>query len=168
MAAMGFAANPPMRLWRVCSIWTMFFNSSFTVSISGLFLSRILSRRCINEFCMCWIMETVYGNVEGFGMATLKGNSSFLLCVVNVFVFGFRSGTCAKRCHSENVRKESSHRDWIWEAMCGVKRLRPSSRLLRGWEVGIGLRFLRIAGAEARLSPVRGAMKAHGFGQKYK
>ena len=56
-------------------------------------------------------METVYGNVEGFGMATLKGNSSFLLCVVNVFVFGFRSGTCAKRCHSENVRKESSHRD---------------------------------------------------------
>ena len=57
-------------------------------------------------------METVYGNVEGFGFATLKGNSSFLLlCVVNVFVFGFRIGTCTKRCHSENVRKESSHRD---------------------------------------------------------
>ena len=52
--------------------------------------------------------------------------------------------------------------------MCGVKRLRPSSRLLRGWEVVQGLRFLRIAGAEARLLPVRGAMKAHAFGQKYK
>ena len=57
-------------------------------------------------------METVYGNVEGFGFATLKGNSSFLLlCVVNVFVFGFRIGTCTKRCHSENAQKESSHRD---------------------------------------------------------
>ena len=30
----------------------MFFNSSFIVSISYLFLSRILSRKCINEFFM--------------------------------------------------------------------------------------------------------------------
>ena len=27
MAAMRFAANPPMLLWRVCSIWTMFGSS---------------------------------------------------------------------------------------------------------------------------------------------
>ena len=36
MAAMRFAANPPMLLWRVCSIWTMFFNLSFIVSINNL------------------------------------------------------------------------------------------------------------------------------------
>ena len=52
--------------------------------------------------------------------------------------------------------------------MCGVKRLRPSSRLLRGWEVVLGLCFLPITGAEARLSTVRGAMKTHVFRQKYK
>lgn len=52
--------------------------------------------------------------------------------------------------------------------MCGVKRLRLSYRLLSGREVVQGLRFLRMAGAEVRLSPVRGAMKAHAFGQKYK
>ena len=167
MAAMGFAANPPMRLWRVCSIWTMFFNSSFTVSISGLFLSRILSRRGINEFCRTG--ETVNGNVEGFGMATLKGNSSFQLsCVVDVFVFGFRSGTCTKRCYSGNVRKESSHRDWIWEAMCGVRRLRPSSRLLRGWEVVLWLCFLPITGAEARLSTVCGVVRLMLLGKNTK
>ena len=52
--------------------------------------------------------------------------------------------------------------------MCGVKLLRPSYRLLSGWEVVQELRFLWIAGAEARFSPVRGAMKVHAFGQKYK
>ena len=31
-----------------------------------------------------------------------------------------------------------------------------------------GLRFLSFAGAEARLSPVRGAMKAHAFGKNTK
>ena len=52
--------------------------------------------------------------------------------------------------------------------MCGVRRWRPSSRLLRGWEVVLGLCFLPITGAEARLSTVRGAMKAHAFGKNTK
>ena len=59
MAAIRFAANPPMLLWRVCSICTMFFNSSFTVSINDLFLSRILSRRCINEFFIFLRMRVI-------------------------------------------------------------------------------------------------------------
>ena len=59
IAAMRFAANPPMLLWRVCSIWTMFFNSSFIVSINNLSPSRILSRRCINEFFMFLHMRVI-------------------------------------------------------------------------------------------------------------
>ena len=59
MAAMRFAANPLMLLWRVCSIWTMFFNSSFIVSINNLSPSRILSRRCINEFFMFLHMRVI-------------------------------------------------------------------------------------------------------------
>ena len=60
MAAMRFAANPPTLLRRVCAIWKMFFNSSFIDSINDLFLSRILSRRCINE-CFMFLRMRVIG-----------------------------------------------------------------------------------------------------------
>ena len=59
MATMRFAANPPMLLRCVCSIWTMCFNSSFIVSINDLFLCRILSRRCINELFMFLRMRVI-------------------------------------------------------------------------------------------------------------
>ena len=59
MAIMRFAANPPALLWRVCSIWTMFFTSSFFASINALFLCRILSCSCINKFFMFLRMRVI-------------------------------------------------------------------------------------------------------------
>lgn len=52
--------------------------------------------------------------------------------------------------------------------MWGVRRLRPSSRLLRGWEVVLGLCFLPITGAEARLSTVRGVVRLMLLGKNTK
>ena len=52
--------------------------------------------------------------------------------------------------------------------MCGVRRLRPSSRLLRGWEVVLGLCFLPITGAEARLSTVCGVVRLMLLGKNTK
>ena len=59
MSIMRFAANLPTLLRRVYSVWTMCFNSSFIVLINALFLSRILSRRCINECFMFLRMRVI-------------------------------------------------------------------------------------------------------------
>ena len=51
--------NPSWLLWRVCSIWHMFFNSSLTVSINALFRSRILSLVSMRLFFMFFLILVI-------------------------------------------------------------------------------------------------------------
>jgi len=97
-----------------------------------------------------------------------RATNGFLKRVDNVFFFLSEAGVLTPVFSVESCRKSVRRCPLVsWgHGVCG--RIPFSHSDLSGWEVVQGLRFLWIAGAEARFSPVRGAMKAYAFGQKYK
>lgn len=62
---------------RECSIWAIFFNSSFTVSISALFLRQILSAILISEFFMLFL-TLVYNCIPS--TKRLSKSVRYILC----------------------------------------------------------------------------------------